>query len=432
MSILIKNTNLISMADGRPKIEESMDVFINNNIIEKITKGIEPKKGTKVIEGTGKVTMPGLINTHAHVAMSIFRETLDGYNLQEWLENKIWPMEDKLIGKDIYYGSYLSFIEMIRNGCTCINDMYFLPEYSIKAAVETGVRLQTTRTLFSSDVDKRLAELKDLINKYKDNDTISINVGIHGLYTTNEDDLKKILRFAKKQNLHVHMHFCENNKEVQDIITSYNVKNPVDVIEKYFKDIPAILAHCVKLTDKEIEDISKYKNISISHCPVSNLKLGCGVAKIQKMIDNDITVSLGTDGQGSGSNLDMFETMKFTALLQKGINENPKDMPAYEVLKFATINGAKALNLENKIGSIEEGKCADLIVVNIDKENMKPLNNIFANIVYNAKGTNVETSIVNGKVLMENRKINYIDEKKIYNECEKIIKRINNKQDQGD
>lgn len=425
MKIIIKKIKLISMAENRPKIEENIDIMINNNKIEKIDKDIVPDKDAKIIDGTNKVAMPGLINTHAHVAMSIFRETLDGYNLQEWLKDKIWPMEDKLNGEDIYYGSYLSFIEMIKSGCTCINDMYFLPEYSIKAAMETGVRFQTTRTLISNDVDKRLEELKDLINKYKSNDTISINIGIHGLYTTNEEDLKKFLNFAKKENLHVHMHFCENSKEVQDIITSYNVKSPVEVIEKYFKDIPVLLAHCVKLTDNDIETISNYKNISISHCPVSNLKLGCGIAKIQKMIDNGILISLGTDGQGSGSNLDMFESMKYSALLQKGVNENPKDMSAYEVLKCATINGAKALKLDDKIGSIEEGKCADIIILDINKENMKPLNDIFANIVYNAKGTNVETTIVNGKVLMENRILNEINEQKICNECEGIIFKLN-------
>lgn len=425
MKIIIKKIKLISMAENRPKIEENIDIMINNNKIEKIDKDIVPDKDAKIIDGTNKVAMPGLINTHAHVAMSIFRETLDGYNLQEWLKDKIWPMEDKLNGEDIYYGSYLSFIEMIKSGCTCINDMYFLPGYSIKAAMETGVRFQTTRTLISNDVDKRLEELKDLINKYKSNDTISINIGIHGLYTTNEEDLKKFLNFAKKENLHVHMHFCENSKEVQDIITSYNVKSPVEVIEKYFKDIPVLLAHCVKLTDNNIETISNYKNISISHCPVSNLKLGCGIAKIQKMIDNGILISLGTDGQGSGSNLDMFESMKYSALLQKGVNENPKDMSAYEVLKCATINGAKALKLDDKIGSIEEGKCADIIILDINKENMKPLNDIFANIVYNAKGTNVETTIVNGKVLMENRILNEINEQKICNECEGIIFKLN-------
>lgn len=424
MKILIKNTNLISMAENRPKLEENIGILINDNKIERIDKNINVDENLKIIDGTGKIALPGLINTHAHIPMSIFRETLDGYNLQEWLQDKIWPMEEKLTGEDIYYASYLSFIEMIKNGCTCINDMYFLSEYSIKAALETGIRLQATRTLMSENVNGRLEELESLIAKYKKYETIGLNAGIHGLYTTNKEDLKTFLNFAKNENLYVHMHFCENAKEVEDIKKSYKVNSPIDVIEKYFNNIPTILAHCVKLTNNEIETLGKYRNISISHCPVSNLKLGCGIAKTQKMIDEGINVSLGTDGQGSGSNLDMFETMKFTGLLQKGINENPKDMPAYEVLKLATINGAKALKLEDKIGSIEEGKNADLVLLDLNFETMKPLNNAFANIVYNVKGTNVNTTIVNGKILMENRKIIGIDEQKIYKQCEKIISNI--------
>ena len=165
-------------------------------------------------------------------------------------------------------------------------------------------------------------------------------------------------------------------------------------------------------------------NISVSHCPVSNLKLGCGIADIDEMLKNNINVTLGTDGQGSGSSLDMFETMKFTALLQKGINENPALLPAYEVLKMATINGAKALGLEEVIGTIEEGKSADIIILNIDEATIKPVNNLLSEIVYNVKGNNVETTIVDGKVLMKDRKLVGINEEKIYEMCEKIIKRI--------
>ena len=154
------------------------------------------------------------------------------------------------------------------------------------------------------------------------------------------------------------------------------------------------------------------------------MKLGCGVAKIKEMLDNDICVSLGTDGQGSGSNLDMFETMKFTALLQKGINEDPEDLPAYEVLKMATINGAKTLMLEDKIGSIDIGKSADIIVLNLNNVLTQPINNVFAEIVYNAKGNDVETTLVNGKILMENKKMSKIDEKEIFNKCNGIIQRI--------
>ena len=424
MKILIKNANIISMSKKREKYEENIDILINNNTIEKIGKNIQVETDVKIIDATGKIVMPGLINTHAHISMSIFRETLDGYGLQQWLEEKIWPMEDKLTNEDIYYATYLSCIEMIKTGCTTINDMYFMTDDIIKATTETGVRIQTTRTLMSNNPDERLEDLKRLINKYKNNELVSFNAGIHGLYTTNEEDTKKFVEFAKENNLLAHIHFCENAKEVEDIKQDYSVNSPVDVLKKYFTEIPTILAHAVKLTKKEIEELATLKNISVSHCPVSNLKLGCGIAKIQEMVEQNINVTLGTDGQGSGSNLDMFETMKFTALLQKGINENPKDLPAYEVIKMATINGAKALGLEDNIGSIEEGKKADIIILNMNTPLMQPINNIFAEIVYNAKGTDVETTIINGKIVMENRKINCLNEGEIYDKCEKIIKRI--------
>lgn len=427
MKILIKNATLISMSENREKIEENVDIEIIDSKITKIAKNIEVSGADKLIEAKGKIVMPGLINTHAHVPMSIFRETVDGYNLQDWLTKKIWPMEDKLTNEDIYYASYLSFLEMIKTGTTTINDMYFMTEDIIKAAVECGIRLQTTRTLMDAGSDalgeERLSELKELIEKYKNyNDCITLNVGIHGLYTSSREYVKKCIKFAKENELLLHMHFCENTKEVQDIKNAYNEK-PIDVLQKEFKGEKIILAHAVKLNEEEIEKLAQNKNVSVSHCPVSNLKLGCGIANITKMVKEGINVSIGTDGQGSGTNLDLFESMKFTALLQKGISEEPTQMPAYEVLKMATINGAKALSLEEKIGSIEEGKQADLIILNLDTVVTKPINDLLSDIVYNVKGNNVETTIVNGKILMENKQLK-IKENNIYDKCKQIIERI--------
>lgn len=428
MSILIKNCNLISMSEQREKYEKEIDVLIEDSKISKIGKNLSIKSNNlKIIDASGKILMPGLINTHSHISMSIFRETVDGLKTQEWLKQKIWPMEDKLTNNDIYYSTLLSCLEMIHTGCSTINDMYFMTEDIINAAIESGIRLQTTRTLMGYDENdnSRLNELKILINTYSNYDTISFNVGIHGLYTSNEVYIKKCVSFAEKENLPIHIHFCENAQERQDIIREYNVNFPSEVIKNDFKGIHNILAHSVKLSDEDI-DILKSTNSYISHCPVSNLKLGCGIAPIAKMLNNGICVSLGSDGQGSGSNLDMFETMKFTALLQKGINENPEILPAYEVLKMATINGAKALNLENKIGSIDIGKCADLILINLDNVLINPVNNIFAELVYNAKGYNVDTTIINGKILMENKIIKHLDENNIIENCKNIINRIKN------
>lgn len=422
MKILIKNCNLISMSENRKKYEPNMDILIEDNKIKRIEKNIN-EDCEKVINASGKVVMPGLINTHSHISMSIFRETVDGLKTQDWLTQKIWPMEDKLTNEDIYYATMLSCIEMIETGCTCINDMYFMTEDIIKAALESGVRLQTTRTLMGHNKEDliRLEELNNLLENYK-YETITFNAGIHGLYTSNEEYVKKCVDFAEEKNLPIHMHFCENIQEREDIKSDYNVEEPSDVIKRDFKGIHNILAHSVKISDKDIENL-KETNTYIAHCPVSNLKLGCGIAPITKMVEEGLCVSLGTDGQGSGSNLDMFETMKFTALLQKGINENPEDLPAYEVLKMATINGAKALNL-NETGKIEEGKLADLIIINMEETITNPINNIFAEIVYNVKGSNVDTTIINGKVLMENKKISNVNKKEIIQKCEEIINRI--------
>ena len=426
MDILIKNCNLISMAEGREKYESDMDILIQNKKIAKTGKNIAISSDTKVIDASGKVCMPGLINTHTHLSMSIFRETLDGYSMQDWLEQKIYPMEDKLTREDIYYASLLSFAEMISTGTVIANDQYFMAEETIKAANDIGAMLQTTRTV--NDVadrsKQRLDELEKLIAEYNNKyENITLNIGIHGLYTTGADTVKKCIDLAKKYNLPVHMHFCENEKETEDIRKTYNVVRTVDVLKKYFTETHNILAHVVKVTDEEIDELSKL-DVSVAHCPVSNLRLGCGIAPIQKMIDKGINVSLGTDGQGSGSNIDMFETMKFAALLQKGKYENSKNMGAYEVLKMATINGAKALRLDDKIGTIEEGKDADIIILDLNTEICKPEGNVFSNIVYNAKGSNVETTIINGRVVMEKRQILGINKEEIFEKCRKIIDRI--------
>lgn len=425
MNILIKNATLISMNEKREKIEENIDIQIEENKITKIGKNLNSNEANKIIDATNKIIMPGLINTHAHIPMSIFRETVDGYSLQDWLKQKIWPMEDKLTNEDIYNASMLSFIEMIKTGTTTINDMYFMTEDIIKAAKETKIRLQTSRTLMGENDEagqKRIEELNSLLEKYQNKDElITFNVGIHGLYTSGKEYVEKCIAFAKEKELPIHMHFCENEKEVGDIKKAYNCM-PIEVLEEEFKNQKTILAHCVKLSKEEIEKLKKL-DVSISHCPVSNLKLGCGIANISEMLKQGINVTLGTDGQGSGSNLDLFETMKYTALLQKGINEDATKLPSYEVLKMATINGAKALGLEKEIGSIEEGKCADLIILELNNEITNPINDMCSDIVYNAKGYNVDTTIINGKILMENRKIEQ-NEIEIFEKCKEIINRI--------
>ena len=405
MKILIRNCTLVSMSQKRPQIEKNIDILIENDIISKIDKNIIEKNIDKIIDANENVIMPGLINCHCHVAMSIFRETVDGYITQDWLTEKIWPKEAKLTEKDIYEASLLSFKEMIETGTTTVNDMYFFPEETAKAAIESGVRIQLTDTLMDLNGyeagEKKINSTLNLIKKYKDNPLVSVNFGLHGFYTSSKEYSKRVINLARSNNLNLHVHFCENSQEVSDISSSYHQK-PVEVLEELIPESKVILAHSVKLTDEDLDKMKEIKaDISIASCPVSNLRLGCGVAPLTKMEEVGLNICLGTDGQGSGSNLDMFEEMKLSALLQKGINENPKLMPAYNILKMATINGAKALGMDKKIGSIEVGKKADLILIDMTSTITTPINNLISELVYNIKGSNVKMTMVDGKILME-------------------------------
>ena len=425
--ILIKNGNVV-IFDDDIKIENA-DILINGTCIEKIEKQMPVDKDCYVLDASNKIVMPGFINAHTHVGMSIFRGTYEGLDLTTWLNEKIWPKEAMLNSQDIYYTSMLSFIEQISTGTTCTNDHYFFPEATIKAALDMGIRLVSTRVLMDVDGkgEQRLNEFKNLYNLRDTNqELITYTVSPHGLYTCTPEYLDKVSDIALKYNLPVHVHFLESINEIEDIKKLHG-KEAIEVLKQYFSNTHNILAHGVKLGKKEIEEIKKM-DCGIAHNPVSNMMLGCKIADITNYLDDGINVALGTDGQGSGNNLDMFQTMMLSFLLQGGIHENEKRISTRQALKMATINGAKLLNLENKIGSIKVGKKADIIIVNQDEslDNITSVPNLdkVANLVYNTKGSNVETTIVNGKIIMENRQIKNIDVEKIIFECKKIIERL--------
>lgn len=284
MDILIKNCNLISMSEERPKYEEDVNVYVKGDTIVEIGKDVTPRPGTYIIDARDKICMPGLINTHTHLSMSVFRETLDGYSIQEWLTEKIWPMEDKLTPEDIYYASMMSCIEMISTGSTTANDQYYMAEDTIRATIGAGIRLQTTRTVddTSNRQEERLEELERLVRRYRDKyDLVTLNVGIHGLYTTGPETLKTAISYAKENELPIHMHYLENQKEVEDIKRDYGVDSPVEVLEDYFANTHTILAHAVKAEESDMRTLGKMR-MNIVHCPISNLRLGCRSSKSTK------------------------------------------------------------------------------------------------------------------------------------------------------
>ena len=417
--MLIKNGKVIIFEDNDVKVKQ-IDIKIKENKIEKIEERIEPEENEKVIDATNKVVMPGLINTHAHIAMSIFRGTFEGCDLYTWLNEKIWPIEAKLTREEVYNASMLSIIEMISTGTTCVNDHYFFSEEIRNALEKSKMRAMITRVLMDSDGEEASENrINEFIHLYetrnKEDNLISYSVAPHGLYTCSNNLLKISENLARQYNLPIHTHFLESINEIEDIKNMHNAP-ATKVLKKYFDGIPTILAHGVKINDEDIE-VLKTMQCGISHNPISNFRLGCKIADVTKYLKNGINVALGTDGQGSGNNLDMFETMKLAALGQGGIHENEERITSKDVIKMATINGAKLLGIDNRVGSIEKGKEADLIIVDITPklDNIKiiPNNDIISNLVYNTNGNSVQTTIVNGEILMENRKMKLIDENKI-------------------
>lgn len=419
--MLIKNGHVVIFEKNDVKVKK-VDIKVEKNKILKIDENILPEGNEKVIDATNKIVMPGLINTHAHIAMSIFRGTFEGCSLYTWLNEKIWPVEAKLTREQVYDATMLSILEMISTGTTCVNDHYFMSEEIRKAIEESGLRAMLTRVLMDTDGEEASKQrIDEFVKLYetrdKENDLITYSVSPHGLYTCSDKLLELCREFAIKYNLPIHTHFLESIDEIEDIKKLHG-ESASKVLKKYFDGIHTILAHGVKLNDEDIEILSKM-DCSIAHNPISNFRLGCKIADTTRYLKNGIVVALGTDGQGSGNNLDMFETMKIAGLAQGGIHENEERIGAKDVIKMATINGAKLLGLEKEIGSIEEGKKADLIIIdnlpNIDNIKTIPNNDIVSNLVYNTEGRQVETTIVDGKVLMENRRIKFIDSEKIIN-----------------
>ncbi len=430
-NLLIKNGKVVLFKQDDVIIEKK-DILVQNGKITRIEENINCENDdTKIIDATNNVVMPGLINTHAHIPMSIFRETTEGCKLYEWLNEKIWPREDKLTPEDVYWASMLSYFEMISTGTTCINDQYFMPEEIRRAAMDCKVRAVITRPIMDLEgaLEQRIEEFKEFYESRDRNDElITYSVAPHSLYTCSDKCIKATADLAREYNLPIHTHYLESIDEIEDIKNKHG-KEAIEVIKENYEGIHIILAHGVHLNKKDIE-VLKTMDCGIAHNPISNLRLGCTIADTTKYLQEGINVALGTDGQGSGSNLDMFEAMRVACLIQGGIHENEERLTAKQVIKMATINGAKLLQLDDKIGSIEVGKDADLIIVDIEEKldniTMVPNLNEIANLVYNTSGKNVQTTIVKGRVLMENRqmKIKNVKIADVIQKCNKIAERI--------
>ncbi len=384
----------------------------------------------EVIDGNGKVLLPGLINTHTHLSMTLFRGYADDVELQEWLEKRIWPLEAKLNGKLCYLGALIGCLEMLRSGTTCFLDMYFFVENVAEAVKETGLRGFLSQGFFDT-LDRKtklpnpvlkegwIKSVGEAVRHVKSlsNPRIRPVVGPHTPYTCSDEALMWARDLADREGIPMQIHLAETRGEQAYFEKIYGKGEA-----QYLKDIgflfPGLVAvHCVWLTRAEVALLAR-EGVKVSHCPVSNMKLGGGgAAPIPEMLQEGMVVSLGTDGAASNNSLDLFETMKFCALVHKAHRWDPTTMPAQTCLDLATVNGARALGVGDRLGSVEEGKSADLILIDLKSPNLTPVHGragLISNLVYAAKGFNVDTSIVDGKVLMIGKKVVSVEEDEVY------------------
>lgn len=433
MNILIKNIDVVT-CNGSSTVIKNTNIGIKENYIDFIgtnEDNLREFKSDRIIDGRNKLAMPGLINTHTHSGMTILRNYANDLPLEEWLFNNIIPTEAKLCEEDIYWGTMLGMAEMIKTGTTTFTDMYYHMDTVAKAVVETGMRANLSRNAFKfigSEGEMVRNQVPICVDYFKNwhneaNGRIKVYVEIHSVYLCDEVGLAESAKLAKELDTGIHIHLLETFREREDGIKRYGM-DPAEVCLKTgVFDVPVIAAHCVHLSDDDYE-ILKSKGVSVAHNPTSNLKLGSGIANVPLMMKRGINVALGTDGTASNNNLDMFEEMHITALIHKGVQMQPTLVTADEVLKMATVNGAKATGFENEVGQIKEGFKADLILIDMDKAHIAPINDYIPALVYCVQGSDVDTVIVDGNILMENRILKTIDEEKVKKKVREIAMRV--------
>jgi len=412
--ILIHNGTILTMDSQNTIIYDGMLAILGSTIsyIGKNEKG--PIKANKELDTQGGLILPGLINSHTHAAMSLFRGLADDLPLMEWLHNYIFPVEGKMDADFVRVGTLLACAEMILSGTTTFCDMYLFEEEVAGAAKEAGMRSVVGEVIYDFPspnygiLEKGFIYTEALIERWEKDALINIAVEPHSLFTCGEELLVKANDLAIRKGVPLILHLAETKEEVKEIEKRFG-KRPA----KHLKDLGLlgshlIVDHCVHINESEIELLAE-NNVCVVHNPESNMKLASGVAPVPDMIAKGITVGLGTDGCASNNNLDLFGEMDMAAKLHKVNNLDPTVMNAQTLVKMATIDGAKVLGLEKITGSLEVGKRADLIVIDTNKPHLVPMYNPYSHLVYAASGHDVKHSIIDGNLVMEDRRLLTLD-----------------------
>jgi len=418
VSVLIKDATIITQ-DQRRQILQG-DIYTEDDTIQEIAPHINVEAEYR-LSGTHKIVLPGLINTHIHVPMTLMRGYGDDMILEEWLSERIWPIEAKLTPQLLKAGAHLAFMEMIATGTTCFADMYFFEETLSQAAQKTGLRGYMGFSLIDFDTpemprDRLVPECEKFVKKWRHDTLIQPVVAPHSTYSCSPETLHRAGDLAEKYQVLLHTHCSETRREVYDVKKRYGARPLTHLKNQGLLQKNMLLAHCGWITKGEVTEIAQ-AGAKVSHNPISNMKLATGgFTPLPELLENHATVGLGTDGAASNNSLDMFEVMKFTALVHKQHRWDPQVLPAPQVLDLATRGGASCLCLD--AGSLEVGKKADIIVVDLNRPNLVPRHDLLSLLVYSSRGSDVSTTIVNGKPLMLEGKLLTLDYQKVLEEAE--------------
>jgi 5-methylthioadenosine/S-adenosylhomocysteine deaminase len=412
--VLTMNEKLEVIRDGAVAVhgQNILDIGKSGDIKRKYP-------GSRTISGDNRVLLPGFVNTHSHAAMVFFRGLADDLPLKEWLEKHIWPAEARWLSHEfVYDATELACLEMIRAGITTYNDMYFFGDSTARATKALGMRAMLGAgiidfpTMVASTLDEYLSNAERFIGNWKGDDLIYPCIAPHGTHTCGPETLRRAKKLAERLDVKLHMHLSETRWEVEDIISKHG-RRPVEYLDSIgFLDDRLIAAHCVHLDDAEIELLSK-RSVSVAHCIESNLKLASGIAPVPQMIKSGIKVTLGTDGAASNNDQNILSEMSTAAKLHKAMANDPTVLDSKTALLMATRWGAEALGLGNKTGSLEKGKSADIITIDLRKPHLSPIYDVYSHIVYSAMASDVDTVIVGGNELIRSGQHSSADEEAI-------------------
>lgn len=428
LDILIRNCTAVTMDDEKRLLTNAF-IGVKDGKIVWLSEKEPEEKSRRVIDGSNKIAMPGLINTHSHAAMALMRGYADDYALQDWLYKYVFPTEAKLTPDAVYWGMQLAMTEMLACGTVSITDMYMYLPAMARSVCDAGIYGNLSNgamcfdpSAYCFETDGVTAQNRECLQNYHGFDAgrVKIDVSVHAEYTSFPQLWQDFSRFARENGMNMHIHLSETKKEHEECVQKYG-KTPAHILaENGIFDTRTTAAHCVWVTEEDME-LLREKDVTVAHNPVSNLKLASGTAPVSDMLKHGVRVALGTDGVCSNNNHDLFEEIKLAAILQKGRTGDPRVVNAYDALYMATRAGAYAQGREQELGQLKEGFDASLILIDTDKPNLIPVHHPLSTLAYSAHGSDVCLTMIRGKVLYENGVYSTIDLERVKKEFRRVM-----------